>query len=169
MPRLIRVKTSQFFSAARVLKRLDDATLRVLRYAGGYVRKVARNSIKRKPYDKYSSPGSPPFSHEGSLKDRLFFGLDGERSVVIGPDATFGSMQRPGVPELLEFGGTVPGRGQLIATDSGTTRDEKGRFVSGKRFVKADRPIRYAARPYMGPALEKGSEKFPDLFAGQVR
>lgn len=156
------------------MKRVDRSTRRVLMHVGGFVRTVARRSIRKRAHDKYSKPGNPPFSHgEGRLRNGIFFGADGDRAVVIGPQLDNGSRSTAAgqqtVPSLLEFGGGVPARGQLIAIDGGVRRDERGQFVSGKTFVKATRAIQYEPRPYMGPALEKGAERFPKLFADSVR
>jgi hypothetical protein len=59
-----------------------------LRRAGAYVRKAARNRIRRS--GQASMPGSPPNTRRGLLKRSLLFGVEKRRqAVVIGPAEKF--------------------------------------------------------------------------------
>jgi len=133
-----------FFDSPAVIKAVDDATYRALVRFGQYVRKVARHSIKTMPGP--SRPGEPPRNQTGVLKGFILYGFDpGSRSVVIGParlrgKETYGPVT---VPEVLEYGDTVRGRDSEMH--------------------------RYEARPFMGPAFERGEEKLDDFWRDSVK
>lgn len=150
-----------FFDRVKVQSAMDRTQARILARFGSLVRTIARRSIRSSR--KSSPPGHPPRSHEGSLKKMIFFAADiKRRDVVIGP-VRFGS-NNPVVPGLLEHGGTVPGRGQLILVGgSGSARDSTGRFKSTGRWVRADRPIRYEPRPFIGPAGRVALGQLPSI------
>lgn len=135
----VNISTRSFFDRTRVLKSIDRAQRRVLSRAGAFVRTRARSSIRRRK--SISKPGRPPTNQTGVLKKSIRFGYE-ERteSVVIGPSDNFGKRGSE-VPSLLEFGGTA-------------VRD-------GERLT-------YKPRPFMGPALEKEAENFPDLWRNSV-
>ena len=83
-----------------------------------------------------SAAGGPPHSHVGLLRDKIFFFLDPSREVVVvGPVR----LNKPGeAPRLLEKGGM---------------------------FRRNGRTMRYAARPFMKPALDAEAPKFPSFWA----
>lgn len=91
----------QFFDAAAVKKATDKDTRARLSRFGAFVRRRAQTSIRKRK--RTSPPGSPPYSHAGTLRKLLFFAYDPARnSVVVGP-AAGGSAT--GAPERLEYGG----------------------------------------------------------------
>ena len=98
------VKTDENLMA--IGKRFKGALPSFFRTAGAYIRKVAKNSIKRKSdYNKHSQPGTPPYAH-GSInggmdfKKSILFHADKD-GVVIGAIANrLGNIAR-----LHEFGG----------------------------------------------------------------
>lgn len=126
--------------------RAVDGAKRGLMYMGGFIAKVAKNSIKpaqrhsklaQSKFVKglggevYSQPGQPPLSKLELLRDNIRYGWeDITRSVVIGP-VKFG---RGNAPAALELG--IP---TLIKTGHGAQ----------VKMVMV--PMR--ARPYMHPAL----------------
>ena len=117
-----------FFDRAVVINATDQATRKALGSIGGYVRKVAKSSIRQSK--ETSAPGMPPKSHIGLLKKGILYGYDKERnSVVVGP-VLINKPSSPDALEMLEYGGD-------------TTRNKK--------------PARYRARPFMGPAMEKSA------------
>lgn len=150
-----------FFDKKNVLNSVDKASRRVLSRFGSFVRKTARQSIRRprrKPVAELSEserreylktgrrpfasskPGEPPRNQTGLLKGHILFWYNRhERSVAIGP-AKFRSGDIPGT---LEVGGPI-------------------RLRSG-------RTVRIAPRPYMGPALDKELPKLEPLWANSVR
>ena len=135
---LVQVSYSQFFDRDAVLKRLDRSEAKLLSQAGAWTRRTAKSSIRKRK--RISEPGKPPSSHTGFYKKSILFGYDKKnRSVVIGPSASFGGSK---VPNLLEFGGIGKYRGKTA---------------------------KYKARPHMGPALKEEAPNFPTLFTNSIR
>jgi hypothetical protein len=140
----MRIK-SMFFDRTVVKQAVDHAKRKVLSKAGAFIRQTARHSIRKRWGS--SKPGNPPHSHEGSLRRLILFGYDrAAESVVVGPL----KFRNTGAPQTLEFGG----RTTLI-------RRRGGKVVRAKP--------RIAARPYMGPALEKEAPKLPALWRNSIR
>ncbi len=131
-----------FFDRKSVLDATDKATRAALSRFGAFVRTRSRTSIRTKK--GISPPGSPPYSHRGTLKKGILFSFDPERrSVVIGPT----QMGRSGDgARVLEEGGTirVPG-------------------------LRGGRPLNYQARPYMKPAFDAELPKAIQQFKGLIR
>ena len=141
----MRIK-SLFFDRPKVMRATDRATLRVLSKAGAFIRQRAKTSIRRRKGS--APPGSPPHSHEGSLRRLILFGYEPARkTVVVGP-ARF---KQGEAPALLEFGGTV-------ARSRHTRRGKTRRYTA-----------RYRSNPFIGPALEKELPSLPKLWAQSVR
>jgi len=133
-----------FFDSKTVRKKTDKTTRRVLSRFGAFVRRTARQSIRKRK--KASQPGKPPSSHVGLLKKFIFFGFDVlRRSVVIGP-ARLTRKGRGEAPSALEYGGTVTMQG------------------SGNKKKARVRP-----RPYMGPALDKEKDQLPALWRDSIK
>lgn len=134
---------ASFFRPERIQNAADRAAKRVLSRFGAYVRQRARHSIRKRK--SVSTPGSPPNSHVGTLRDLILFAYDRPaKSVVIGP-----VLFRPAskVPNILEYGGT------------GTKRDDKGKTVA----------INIRARPFMRPAFETELSNLPDNWRDSIR
>lgn len=152
-----------FFDRKAVTSAVDSATRRVLSKFGAYVRQTAKRSIKRprrktlaemSPIEvaRYrasgrkpaapSAPGTPPRNQYGLLRQfMLFWYSPRERSVTIGPAKLPG--KHGDVPGVLEHGGTTVNR--------------RGKVV----YI--------AARPYMGPALEKELPKLEPMWRNSVK
>ena len=97
-----------FFDSPKVIASVDKATRKVFTRFGALVRKVARNSIRKRK--SHAPPGSPPSSHTGLLKKFIWFGYDPDkRSVVIGP-ARLSGKNKGEAPSLLEYGKEFPAR-----------------------------------------------------------
>lgn len=138
--------TSLFFDRPAVVRAVDRAKRAVLSRAGAFIRQRARTSIR--PRKGSAPPGSPPHSHEGSLRRLILFGYDPRSdSVVVGPVGFRGSV----APRALEFGGKT-----TVASRRRAPRDTR-------------RTLRIAARPYMAPALEKERPKLPALWRDSVK
>ncbi len=164
---------SMFFDRQRVQSAADRATRRVLGRFGAFVRRRSRSSIRRKR--RSSSPGRPPASHTGVLRDYIFFGYDPKRrSVVIGPaKANIVYFRKDGQPttgtaaEVLEHGGDiyvleVNKYGRWQRADLRSRRRNEGLATRMRRV-----PV--SARPYMGPAFEKEKAGLDKLWKDSVR
>lgn len=149
-----------FFDRDRVIKGMDRATKRALSKIGAFIRRSARSSMRKR--NGPSRPGMPPNVHTGLLKDRLFFAYEPtSKTVVVGPEALSSSSTVPG---LMEFGGTVVTKSKRWLP-AGLKRGTSGRFTSGGLVtVEAGSSLDYAARPFMGPALEKNESMIPKAF-----
>lgn len=131
-----------FFDRAAVTNAASRAERKVLSRFGAFVRREARNSIRRRR--KISEPGKPPSSHTGLLKRNIFFVHEPNRSsVVIGPVLL---NKGTDAPALLEHGGTAVR----------TKRNKRVRMT-------------YRPRPYMGPAYEKEKPKLPQMWRDSIR
>lgn len=131
-----------FFDRRAVINAVDRGARKVLSKFGAFVRTSARHSIRKRR--AISQPGQPPSSHVGLLRKLILFGYDAQRkSVVVGPTPLRGASE---APPLLEYGGQA------------RRKDRRGRT----------RTMRYRARPFMGPALERERSKLPKLWAGSV-
>lgn len=129
-----------FFDSSKVTRSVDNATRKVLSKFGAFVRRTARQSIRKRKTS--ASSGQPPSSHTGLLKRFIFFGYEPKkRSVVIGPalltDGTQGD-----APSVLEYGGPTT--------------------VKKKR-------VKISARPFMGPAFEKEKPNLPSMWKDAVK
>lgn len=72
------------FDERRILVAVESGNLTALRRAGAYIRKAARNKVTTS--SNASTPGSPPNTRRGLLKNSLLFGVEKRiPSVVIGP------------------------------------------------------------------------------------
>ena len=88
------------FEERRVIAAAERGNLTALRRAGAYVRKAARNRVSLSP--RASTPGTPPNTRRGLLKNSLLFGVEkGSMAVVIGPAKTFVGVSM----RAHEFGG----------------------------------------------------------------
>ena len=138
-----------FFDSKKVISKTDKATRRVLSRFGSFVRRTAKQSIRKRKEE--SKPGTPPHSHEGLLKRFIFFGFDfSKKSVVVGPALINIPDQRPKGLDALEHGGKI-------------TR-LRGRKGKRKRVI-----LNIKARPFMGPALEKELPGLPKMWQDSIK
>ncbi len=141
---------NQFFDRLAVSNEVDRAEKKVMAKAGAFVRTSARSSIRKRK--KPSAPGSPPSSHTGLLKRNIFFAYEpSAHTVVIGPILLNKST---GAPETLEKGGNA----QIVSV----------KLRRGKKPRRVKRAVSIAARPFMGPALEREQPKVADLWKNAV-
>lgn len=150
-----------FFDREKVTRRIEAKRLRAMAKMGGFIRTTAQRSIRK---GKTSSlPGQPPKSHTGLLKDQIWFAYDpAADSVVIGPV----EFRNSGVPEALEFGGTVHVRNRLIVRQMKVGETPKGRDKFQRTVVgRYTGPLTIKARPFMGPALKTSKSALPDVWA----
>lgn len=133
-----------FFDRAAVQMLLTKAELRFLSKGGAFVRQRAKTSIRKRR--GISRPGEPPSSHNGDLRNNIWFALDSSRrSAVIGPVG----FKNSNAPEVLEHGGIAT----VVSRDPHT-----------RQFRAHQVPM--AARPFMEPALAKEASRLPELWRG---
>jgi len=133
-----------FFDSKAIRRRVDRTTRRVLSRFGAFVRRTAKQSIRKRK--KSAPPGSPPSSHIGLLRKFIWFGYEPDkRSVVIGP-TRLSQNGRGQAPSLLEYGGSTTLRRR------------------GKRKRARVRP-----RPFMGPAMDKEQPKLPAMWRDSIK
>lgn len=157
-----------WFRPEAVLAAKDRREVAWLRKAGAYVRRSARESIRRRR--QASAPGTPPSSHTGVLRRFIYFVVQPTKhSVLVGPAKTnqvfFDRHRQPvkgTVPSVLEYGGEVT----ILEYQIGG-----GWYRADLRSPRswAGRPTRYRtvsirARPYMRPALEREKPRLPRLW-----
>ena len=177
-------RTEWFLTTAKVQKLLGKARAKALNYQGGLVRKIARQSIRKKGKARAepksekakarwkrevmrtpaSPPGTPPFTHTGFLRQDIQYALmPGTRTVVVGPYRT------PWLNQLHEFGGEMPmvqyrgATGRAFWYRAGA-RQRRHWTPTGKR-----KQFRYPARPYMHPALSKVMQRLPRAWEAAIR
>ena len=120
-------------------------TRRTLMREGALVRKVMRNSIRRRKAS--AAPGQPPAAHApggSGLKLILYAWDPSTRSVPVGV-IPYASRE---APALAERGGTA------------VRRDKR----TGRR-----RLVRYRKHPFAWPALQAAAPKFPPLWRDAIR
>ncbi len=181
--------TSKFFDRAIVETEVERIELQGLKRNAFYLRRVARNSIRRRKSP--SKPGKAPRSVRGDLKRGIWAMLDGS-SAVVGPvKYDWGT----GAPNTLEFGGETVidrsvqrrvGDGGEVRVVSGragkevrpgvrvvfakiTTQKQADRATAINRSIFGPRTIRVAERPFMAPALEKSMSKLAPMWGMSVR
>lgn len=152
---------------AKLLGKVKEARKDWLYKAGAYLRRTARNSIKRGKTIKKtifnsfgipqtiienqsSAPGEPPRDFNGWRKT-FHFEVDNTAEIVaVGPIAG-----KKGIPPLHEYGGTGVVKWKEI--------DRKGIWHTFTREKH------YPPRPTMQPALEKSKATISKFWANAIR
>ena len=143
---MIGMNFKQLFADSKaVLSAADRASRKVLGKFGAYVRRTAKQSIRKRK--RPALPGSPPSSHTGLLKRHIYFFADSQtRNVVIGPIRLSGRASGGEAPHALEEGGMVS--------------------VASRRGRKKN--VMIQPRPFMGPAMEKEKPRLPQLWQDSI-
>lgn len=157
--------------------------------AGAFVQRRARSSLRRRK--KTSNAGQPPSVHSqdsyATLKNIQFQFVPASMSVFVGPVLLNGSSGTP-VPGLherglsaqvalwrldptwyrksrLRWGDKTGERNKWVRSSPKAARRSTAK-LNAKGIPTEVKTIRasYPERPFMGPALEKESPKFPSLF-----
>lgn len=151
-----------FFDRTHVVRKLDQAKKRMLTGIGARTMTRARRSLKtpgkRKAKNYKATPGKPPASWTGLLKQFIFFVYEPRtESVMIGP-ADF--KESSDTPELLEYGGSATRRVPIFDwhPDDGTPWSQR----KGKRKVVdyKNMAVDYPAYPYMQPPFDEVVEEW---------
>ena len=131
-----RVRVTQFFDIGSMASAAERGWAHAMKRVGAAIRRHGQDTMKNRRYGKnapVSQPGAFPQRHSttnNSLRNIQFDYDPRKKSVVVGP-VRFKS----DTSHLIEFGGTVVRK-----------RTKK---------KKNARMMHYAARPFMGPSLEK--------------
>jgi hypothetical protein len=167
-----------FFDRPAVANAINKAERKALSKIGAFIRRRARSSLRFRK--RVSLPGETPSVHSrdkvASLKTILFAFQPATHSVLIGP-VGLNQVNNTGdgsktVPEIHEFGGAVTIREEQFRftanRDRWFRRDARQRSSDDKRY--RTRRAEYAARPFMGPALEAeaAAGTIPEAYAGTV-
>lgn len=151
---IIKFKAQEwFFDRPKVLAALDKGKVRAMSKIGAFVMRGARKLTNRSGGKGSSRPGEPPRKHTGVLRDRIFFAYDkDEQAVVIGPEKV-GTGE---APAILEYGGERVIEEYSYSGD--VWAQATPRRARDPRAKYRKRRAKYAARPYMKPALDKEIE-----------
>ena len=184
--------TELFFDRASIAKAVNEGERKALSKIGAFIRQRAKTDILRRvaykgkrasvrrvkggkgrKVQEASRPGQPPIVRSrdkvATLKNILFAFNPDSGGVVVGPvglNKKLRGSNRSTVPELLEKGGSadVPQWKPVNSTvwSLGNVR----RPGVANRMTRAQ----YAARPFMGPALQKeiAAGTIADAFRGVV-
>lgn len=130
-----------FFDRDVIVRSMNREQRRFLAQFGAFTRTTARRSMRRRK--GVSSPGSPPNSHTGLLRDNVFFYAE-TGSVVIGPTRlnARSAGTAASIPQILEEGGTVTRKGKTL---------------------------NYEPRPFMGPAFAKAKDQQDRFWTGTLK
>ena len=153
------IEVTTFFDKPAVTNAVDEATRRVLSRFGAFVRRTARQSIRRPLMKRVADltdaekaryrktgrrpkasakRGKPPRNQTGKLKDNIFFTYnDVHQFVDIGP-AKFPGFDRMGA---LEHGGMTKARGRMVRVEE---------------------------HPFMGPAYKDEEPKLMDMWKDSI-
>jgi len=133
------------FKARDIINGVETRVQKELGHAAAYIRKMARNSIKRmkgRNLGKESAPGTPPHTHrtdaDGNIRDAVTYRVSGLHAWVgISPD--MGAKKRLGqIAAIHEYGGNVQnGKTYYLPGMRGPVR----RRTSADPKVKSPSPI----------------------------
>jgi hypothetical protein len=164
----IKIAAKSFFDKPAVTNAVDKARIKVLSRQGALVRKIARNSMRKKK--KASAPGQPPRVILGQVKDFLYFVYDPTtKTVVVGPiklgdkSEALPTLERGGE---MKVSGLLDSRGRFVPLRFLPAVSRQKLLQSGKlttRFAKV------AARPFMIPALEKAKPYLAGMYKDTVK
>lgn len=171
----IRTAKKGFFDSEKVLKEVKYAERRALSKAGAYVRRAARDRLRKRKSS--AGPGESPNVHVSGMGLRqIFFFYDwNEGTVIIGPIG-YGTQPHSNVtvPELMEKGGTV----QIRVTAGLLSRlyrqgqydssamEAHGALVSKKGQIVT---LNYDPHPFMKPAREEVEPDMADFWHDSIR
>lgn len=173
----LSVKRS-FFDRPEVIAKIGKRVAKGLNRAGGSVKLTSQRSLRRRK--KSSEPGTPPTrrTETGRGLSAILYGFDGRDSVVIGPvkfNGSRGIEPMSTVPGLHERGEAATIAESRFVMPSGEATPWRAasrrpvRLRPGQRVEQRRRSVKYSARPFMQPALEKIKPRLPKLFAGSIK
>lgn len=141
-----------------------------LERAGNIVKLKARGSI-RQTSGKLRRPSQapkPPRSHSARRPFKMIFSVPmyARTQVIIGM-VKLGGMNDQGnpIPGLQEHGGWARRRVRVLKPPR---RNKRGQMTR-QRYEFVEKTVRYPARPFMGPALEKTKHRYPELWRNALK
>lgn len=179
----VRTRYKQKLTLENITKAVDRYEERKLKRAGAFIMTTARRLIRKRR--RASLPGKPPSSHQGGLRNNIFY-ADKGREVIVGP-IDFGN-DRNFVPQILEFGGGYNYTASEVRERQDRIRaavaalKQRGRGKRRKRRSKKKAQqmrqnrriasmgnnvsVTIAARPFMGAGLTKAtaSDRFQQIW-----
>lgn len=163
----VKTAKANFFDRDKIVKAIGKARANVGNRQGALVRKIMRQSMKKK---KGPAPaGSPPNVHEGGIKDKTYYAWDkSTQSVVVGPV----KLGKGNAPEIQDKGGTVfvsgiyNHRGDFVPLFVMTAKGRIGAVASGKVVKIA---CKVEARPFSEPALKAAKKYMAEKWKGAVK
>lgn len=175
-------KASAFLKPAKVIDPMRKATERNLFKAGGFLRTIARRSLKRGA--KPSIPGTPPkFRKSKTVFFLMIFEAKGVKRVEIAPEEAQ-ELEKAGfdvVKEkiILKRGGALRKSISFLVNKPKLKVDVGPRFSGAARIgqiqefggVAKDSKSKLPPRPFMGPALIKAarSDKLSSFWKDTLR
>lgn len=160
----------QYFDRKIIKRNWSKINEKPLKRSGLLIRRIARGSIRRGGKRKKASrPGTPPRSHKQGKTPpfKMIFSVPErfETRVVVGMVGfTSGGRSRDKAPALAEHGGTAQRR---VFVKAGRHRTKRGR-LGRTRYKPKVKTVRYPARPFMVPALDKAKPRLPRLWEGSL-
>jgi hypothetical protein len=156
-----------FFDRLTVAAKIDKQRSAFLNRVGGFVRRVARNSLRRRK--KPSEPGSPPSVHSkddfATLKNILYGFNPATGGVDVGPVGLNQKFSGLTVPEIHEYGATVNVTEKTRKGENNWRRVDKRRGIRPWEVTRVRRAT-YPPRPTMARAVKLAKEKFPQIWYG---
>lgn len=168
---------------ARMRRAAQTASFTSVSHAAAAIRLTARRSIRRS--SKPSSPGMPPHTRKGKLREAIIYSVDRNAGVaVIGPAysqiAAIGGMHERGATEVIRLnnwnirrGGHGPifyAGGELRFAKLLTARQVTRAQIMADQYDRENPPKSrtYPKRPFMGPALEALRPRLAGFWANSV-
>ena len=166
-----------FLDSPAVLRAVDQAERKSFNRSGGYIRTVARNSIKRPPAKKKKDLTA---AEEAEYQKELDEWKDGGKQ---GPRPKRGLRQEgspPGKPPYfhtklikLIFFVYDPRKHSVVVgpvkKNTVEDDDELEMLEYGGRTTRRGRPSRYRARPFMRPALAAEEDRVADRWKNSLK
>ena len=166
--------TDWFIDRANVAEKVGKARQRALMVAGAYIRRAARDSLRRSK--KSAAPGDPPRRHssEPNLATILFALDPSTGTMIIGPvglNQRLNNATADTLPELLEHEGEQdvdqfsPDGDNWMPLPAAVKAKERRK--STRPLERRTKRVRYS-NPFMAPALKKALPSIPAHFRDMI-
>lgn len=165
----IRPRPVAIFDRSVIRRRWRRSNRNPVMRAGMLVRRIARQSIKRRKLGGKPGPaGGPPRSRQPGKTPpfKMIYAVPQHMgtSVVVGMVGFSRMGFGPAVPGLHEHGGRARRR---VRTNMRQRRRKSGRYGRIK-YDTATKAVKYPRRPFMRPALRKARSRLPTFWRNSV-